>query len=166
MATPIGHSLAGLVGVAAAPSRHVPPLLLLAVVMANAPDLDFIPGLVVGRPALYHQGATHSLGGAAIASLAGALVLGRFGVPFGAAFRVAVIAYSSHLALDLVGPDRRPPYGIPLFWPLSDAHFISPVPLLPGVHHAARTDTSTGDWLRGVLAARNLRAIALEVALF
>ena len=34
----------------------------------NAPDLDFIPGLILGRPNLYHHGISHSLGAAVIFS--------------------------------------------------------------------------------------------------
>lgn len=166
MATPIGHSLAGLTALATAPRCRVMPLLVLAVVMANAADLDFLPGLFVGMPALYHHGITHSLGCAVLTSLAGALVLRRFGASFGVAFRIALIAYASHLALDLVGPDSRPPSGIPLFWPLSDRHFISPVSILPGVFHAPRTDASILDWLHGMLVARNVGAMAIEAVVF
>lgn len=166
MATPIGHSLAGLTALATAPRCRVMPMLLVAIVMANAADLDFLPGLFVGMPALYHHGITHSLGCAGIASLAAALVLRRFGAPFGVAFRIAFIAYASHLALDFVGPDIRPPFGIPIFWPLSDRHFISPVAILPGVLHAPRTDASILDWLHGMLAVRNVGAMVIETALF
>jgi inner membrane protein len=166
MATPIGHTLAGLTALTTAPRRPLRPLVLLAVVMANVPDLDFLPGILVGMPTLYHQGVTHSLAAAALASFVGAIVLRHLGLPFGAAFRVGLAAYASHLALDLVGPDARLPFGIPLFWPLSDAHFLSPVPLLPGVHHAARTESSISEWLTGILVMRNIGAMAVEVGLF
>jgi inner membrane protein len=166
VATPIGHSLAGLAALTAAPRHPVRPLLLLAVVMANAPDLDFLPGILVGRPTLYHQGISHSLTAAALASFAGGIALHHLGLPFGVAARVGLVAYASHLALDLVGPDARLPFGIPLFWPLSDTHFLSPVTLLPGVHHAAHTESDISEWLTGMLVTRNLGAMALEVGLF
>jgi membrane-bound metal-dependent hydrolase YbcI (DUF457 family) len=166
VATSIGHSLAGCVALAATRRQRSFPVLVAVIVLANAPDLDFLPGLIVGMPALYHHGITHSLGAATIAAVAGALALCRLGVPFGAGLRIAFIAYGSHLALDLVGPDIRPPSGIPLFWPLSDALFLSPVTLLPGVHHAVRADAATADWLRGILVGRNVAAIAIETFLF
>jgi inner membrane protein len=166
VATPIGHSLAGITALAVGPRRHAMPLFLLAVVMANAPDLDFLPGLLVGQPALYHQDVTHSLGFAAAAALVGALVVRRLDIPFAAGYRVGLIAYASHLALDLLGPDSRPPFGIPLLWPLSQAHVLSPVTVLPGVGHAARIDASVADWLRGMLVARNVGAVAIETAVF
>jgi membrane-bound metal-dependent hydrolase YbcI (DUF457 family) len=165
MATPIGHSLAGLTAMALAPRRDRRPLFVLALVMANLPDLDFLPGLLVGRPALHHQGISHSLGVAAAASLVAALVLRQRGIALGVAGRVALVAYTSHLALDLVGPDSRPPIGIPLLWPLSDAAVISPVTILAGFRHAGRTDASIADWLGGMLDVRNVGAVALEAVL-
>lgn len=38
--------------------RHI-ALYLFA---TNAPDLDFIPGLFLGDPDLYHHGVSHSIG--------------------------------------------------------------------------------------------------------
>jgi len=37
-------------------------LILPSAFMAVAPDLDFIPGIIVGKPTLYQQGLSHSLG--------------------------------------------------------------------------------------------------------
>ena len=74
MPTPVGHTLAALALRAA--SRELTwgtladPLLWLAVVAANAPDFDFLPGLLLGNEGLYHRGAGHSLGGAFIFSSA------------------------------------------------------------------------------------------------
>jgi len=166
MATPIGHALAG-VAVTAVLSRHTAGRLLLAsVLMANVADLDFIPGILLGRPALYHHGLTHSLGAATLASVAGALVLARLGVAPREGFAVCFLAYASHLVLDFFAPDARPPSGIPIFWPLTETYFAAPVTLLPGVHHAARTDASVIEWVFGILVARNVGVIGIEVGLF
>ena len=35
-------------------------LALTCMVLANAADLDFIPGILVGRPELFHHSFTHS----------------------------------------------------------------------------------------------------------
>ena len=36
---------------------HQRRLLAAAVALANAPDLDFVPGLVLGHPGMFHRGA-------------------------------------------------------------------------------------------------------------
>jgi membrane-bound metal-dependent hydrolase YbcI (DUF457 family) len=165
MATPIGHALAGyaVLGVLAGRVARRPAMVVVAVAMGNIPDLDFLPGLILGAPALYHQGITHSLGTALALSVLVALVLRRVDMPFASTFVVSILAYTSHLALDFFGPDARPPYGQLLLWPLSDARFVAPVVLLPGVQHAAATSASTVEWVSGILHAVNLRAIVIEV---
>ena len=165
MATPLGHALAGYAVynfTKAAQGRDDLSLMLLCVFMATAPDLDFLPGLLVGRPALFHQSITHSLGAAMLVSLGAAGVWGLRSRSFPAVFSYCLVAYLSHLILDLLGPDQRPPYGIPLLWPSSEAHFISPVPILLGVRHAATATASTQEWVLGLLDLHNLAAIAWE----
>jgi LexA-binding, inner membrane-associated putative hydrolase len=77
MATPVGHSLAGyaIYRFLVPGEDHRPALLLVAVGMANAPDLDFVPGILAGAPATYHQGGSHSLAFAAAAGVTGAVML-------------------------------------------------------------------------------------------
>jgi inner membrane protein len=166
MATPFGHSLAGFAVHTFVPSVNRDRLsLAVCIIMANAPDLDFLPGILVGRPALYHQGITHSIGFALLVSLGTAAVYRTWGKSFSLIFTSALLAYLSHLAIDFFGPDGRLPYGEPLFWPISDSHFISPVPVFLGAHHAASTFGSTQEWIRGILTAHNIRAIVLEIVL-
>ena len=164
MATPLGHSLAGYaLARRAAGGRPPLALALLGVVMANAPDLDFVPGILAGHPALYHQGPTHSLGFGLLASLAvaGACALADRRA-FAPILALGVLAWTSHLLLDMLGPDGRPPYGIPLFWPIADLHVRASVPIFLGVHHADSTGASTAEWLLSLLHLRNLAALALE----
>lgn len=168
MAGPLGHSLAGVLvyqtaGGEAAKGRRVA---VLCVAAAVAPDLDFLPGLIVGMPALYHQGISHSVLFASLASLVLALGFGRAGRSWPRLWAVLFIAYASHLVIDLFGPDARPPFGVPLFWPLTDQPFLAPVKLFMGFHHAGRTGASTAEWMRGVLSLRNVAALAVEVAWF
>jgi inner membrane protein len=167
MATPFGHSLAGFAVYTFAPSvnRNRLNLVLLCIIMANAPDLDFLPGIIAGRPALYHQGITHSIGFALLISLGAAAVYRLWGQSFPLIFFSAFVAYLSHLAIDFFGPDGRLPYGEPLFWPISDRYFISPIPVFSWLHHVALTYGSTQEWLRGILSVHNIRAIVLESVL-
>ena len=165
MATPLGHSLAGyaicqfVTPKTSNPSRDWQ---LLSISMAQLPDLDFLPGFLMGRPTLYHQGITHSIGFALLISLGTAIICRLRGKPFSAAFSLCFLSYLSHLLLDMLSPDGRLPYGIPLLWPLSSAHFTGPMALLLGVHHADSHLASVWDWVKSLLHPSNLAALALE----
>lgn len=168
MATPIGHGLAGygvslLLGRRGEPRPLLPAL--VAVAASLAPDLDFLPGLLRGSPALYHHGISHSLGFALAAGLLAALLLPLPGWRRRTVFWLVFLAYSSHLLLDLVGPDARPPLGIPLFWPLSPDYHLSPLTLLLGVRHSGVTAAPTAEWIAAILHWYNLVAVALELLL-
>jgi len=171
MATPVGHALAGYAIYRARPraateASNTP--LFIGLLLAVAPDFDFIPGLLINQPSRYHQGVSHSLGVALVVSIATtlcyALLTGQrqrkwHWLPF------FFCAYASHLLLDLFGPDSRPPYGIPLLWPLSDATYLAPVTLLPGVGHGGLLPVRTRDWLGVVLRWRNVFAVGVEILL-
>jgi inner membrane protein len=124
MALCFTHATAGyLVYEAVRPAGpHRPLLLAASVLLANAPDLDFLPGLVIGEPAAFHRGPTHSLAGVALVVVVATALgwrrpLGR-GPAWWAGFAAA--AYGAHLVVDFLTVDARAPYGAPLFWPLSD----------------------------------------------
>ena len=75
--------------------------LALYLFAANAPDLDFIPGFLIGDPNRYHHGVSHSIGFAVLFALAFSLVLvlvkrGSIGRNFGTFFAL----YCSHIGLD------------------------------------------------------------------
>src|SRR5206468_12289176 len=106
-----------------------------------------------------------SVGSALLISLLAALVLQINKVSVKKGFLVCFFAYLSHLVLDLFGPDERPPYGIPLLWPISSKYFISPVSIFLGVHHAGTSSTSTLEWIRAIFHPYNLGAIAAEILL-
>jgi membrane-bound metal-dependent hydrolase YbcI (DUF457 family) len=167
MASPLGHALAGYAVGRAGGAPGAADLRLCAVcaVLAVAPDLDFAPGILLGRPALYHQGLSHSLAFAALAGTVAALALGDERLGFRRLWAVCAAAYGSHLLIDWLGRDLRPPAGIPLLWPFSDQAFLSPVALLPGIDHAATSDVSNGEWLAAIFSLGNARALALELGL-
>lgn len=168
MATPIGHILAGyaLYKISRA-SREASPrnLLIMSIIVAVSPDFDFVPGLVMGNPALFHQGITHSLGFALLVSVVIAGLCYVRGVSFQFIFTLCFVAYLSHLLIDFFGHDLRPPYGIPLLWPVSETYFISPKPIFWGVHHAPSTYASIREWVDGIVGMHNLHAIGVEIAL-
>ena len=79
MATSIGHYLFGLsVAKVLAREDDEKKLTPWLATISCLPDLDMIPGLLVGNPARFHHGASHSFAGAAIFSLLGLLGLKWF----------------------------------------------------------------------------------------
>ena len=153
MATPLGHLLAGAaLGVAFGGCGRRRTSAVVGAVAAAAPDLDFVPGLILGDPSRFHHAQSHSLLFVLVA--AGLTVLlfrqGRWGLG-----TLVGLAYASHLMLDLVTMDTSDPRGIPLLWPIWPGVFQSPIVLLPNVQH------SSGP----VLSIHNLKLALLETLL-
>lgn len=121
-----------------APAQKAEPwFFALIAFLAIAPDLDFLPGLVVGEAGRYHRGPTHSFGGAVLATAAIAWATTRWSARQlpnrgrGWWFGFVGATYCAHLLLDFVMPDTRGPAGIPLFWPLHGDLVAAPLPV-PG----------------------------------
>lgn len=133
MSTPLGHALAGAAaGLGGRPETSLRRLLAVGALMGAAPDLDFVPGLIVGEAARFHHGPSHSL----------AFALAVAGVAWLVASRdrwrwalVAGLSYTSHLLLDALTADPGPEVGLQLFWPVSEAYVASPFRPLPRVLH-------------------------------
>lgn len=92
-------------------------------VVANIPDLDFIPGILVGDPTRFHHFESHSL----FFGLVVSFLLSKISrAPFWALLLVGL----SHPLLDLLTWDSYGFYsdhhGIPLFWPFSN-HMVDPL---------------------------------------
>lgn len=158
MPTPVGHALAGLaLGPLFAWRRpFISPGwdLALFVGVSQLPDLDFLPGLLLGRPEAFHHGASHSLGAAALVGLLAWLV----GRGRGEAWRWALMAFGlvlAHALIDALGLDYRHPYGVPLAWPL-DGRYLTP-------DWAFFLDVRRGPLGWDVLW-HNLKAVGLELA--
>lgn len=92
---------------------------MLAVV-AVAPDLD----LLVGD----HRGFSHSVGAACIAGAIAWVITRR--PRWGAA---VAIAWASHVLLDWMSHDTRPPIGVMAFWPLTRDYYKSSLDVFPAV---------------------------------
>ncbi len=144
MATPIGHALVGGLFYFTGNRSHTVdvPLLLVYVFFANAPDLDFLPGILVGNPSAFHHGITHSLGFgvlfAAVAATALTVTWQRF-ANYGL-LKLALMGfllYASHLLVDFFTLDDSFPYGMPLFWPFSNHYVHAPIYIIPNVLHSA-----------------------------
>lgn len=168
MPSPAGHSLIGLaIGlgyylparagwrgtVRALRELRVP--LLVAVFLANLPDLDFLPGVFSGDINAFHHGYTHTLGWIVLVS-AGLWLLrrawgGRVGVRW---FSLLFLLLGTHLLADWVTADGRAPYGIMALWPFSDEYWICPVSVFDRLQKA--------DWSE-VFRLYNFRTAGREV---
>ena len=164
MPSPVLHTLpAVLIAKAAAGTstkRNETVLIASAVVAANVPDLDFVPGILVGDPGMFHHLASHSLSAAVVFGVLSALVARLAHYP--AAGRLGLVtglAYVSHLLLDATAPLDDAGRGVPLFWPLSYRMFVSPIRLFMGIG----LEPSRGGLIASVMTAHNMVALGLEV---
>jgi membrane-bound metal-dependent hydrolase YbcI (DUF457 family) len=140
--SPIGHALGGLAAAwTVAPRRNWEAAAILAAV-AIAPDLD----LIVGD----HRGISHSLG-AACAAGAMAWILTRRS-RWGAAI---ALAWASHVLLDWLSNDTRPPIGVMALWPLTHDYYKASIEIFPAV---SRRYWTARFWIY------NTKAAAVEIA--
>jgi membrane-bound metal-dependent hydrolase YbcI (DUF457 family) len=149
MPTPLAHGVAGYAaGRTFRPDWRSWRFMVLASIIASLPDLDFIPGILIGDAGAFHRRATHSFFAAFVFALPIALVLWKLGARlmagrsdastaggsspapgFGAWYGFVVAVYASHLLLDLVSLDLVENSGLQLAWPFSRAYFSAPLPL-------------------------------------
>jgi hypothetical protein len=116
----VGHLLAGASAYAAGSGSgaHAKTLLALVLVGSLAPDLDFVPGILIGDLRAFHHGISHSLMSAAAFGVLVYLVA-IWSMPDSAA-RAAVLAataYAVHVVLDFASVTEG--RGVPLLWPVS-----------------------------------------------
>jgi membrane-bound metal-dependent hydrolase YbcI (DUF457 family) len=170
MALPIAHAAAGYLVHRAAhrgPSRGDPAKVwrhaALFMLVGNLPDFDFLIGFVVGRPGLVHRGVSHSLLAVVVFGALAGWVGRRWrdarflpnAVAFGA-------AYASHLLVDWLTMDSRPPLGGQFLWPFSDTYYISPVPIFGEVW---LNGTTRAGFISTVLAWPTMLVLAREIAI-
>lgn len=167
VSSPFGHSIPGYI-FAAYESKtlkvHNAKKILFYTFLANAPDLDFVPGALMGMPNLFHHGISHSLGAGVLFSLMVTFLIGRKENLYKRLFLICFSLYCSHLFLDYVSVDGRLPIGIPLFWPLSNEYLIFPHPILPPILHSSLDHATIGQFLDGFFSVHNLWVALLELA--
>jgi membrane-bound metal-dependent hydrolase YbcI (DUF457 family) len=144
MPSPVGHALAGVAIARLAPSRH---RVLACATLAAVPDLDLLLPIM-------HRTATHSVTAVGLVFIVAAAVTGK--VTRWRNAGLFALSYASHLLLDWLGADHRPPFGVQMLWPFSRRWFISGVDLFPQTTRALFT--------RAALL-QNLHAIAVEAAI-
>jgi inner membrane protein len=97
-------------------------LVTLYLFAANAPDLDFLPGLFTGDLGQFHHGPSHSIAFAVVFGILAAVVFPQRIY----AFAVGLSLYLSHVLLDYLVQDPSPPFGVLLFWPFSKQYYMAP----------------------------------------
>lgn len=161
MPSPLGHVLGGTAVYLIATNNENRSKLTLGVTILGSvvPDFDFVPGVIIGEPAAFHHGISHSL---PFAFFFGALVF--FIVCRVENMRTAVqtgimagLAYASHLVLDLVSVTEG--RGIPIIWPLTSDRFGVNLQLLGHFQHGR---LAQGIW--SVVRWENLPALTREAA--
>ncbi len=143
MPSPVGHSMIGLaIGLGFAVPRGTPwrqwavaarrhrAALLLGVILGNAPDIDYVPGVLTGDLNAFHHYYTHTLGWVMLVAIA-TWMIWRAVQPDIAVRHFAFVSAClfSHLLADWATRDTSWPYGIMLWWPFSREHVIAAVPV-------------------------------------
>jgi len=163
--SPIAHGLAGLAiaHISLVKGWARPPRLFWIAALgfaAIAPDLDFVPGLLIGQPYRFHHGPTHSLFAVLVFGVMTATIarlmridgLRWFGV-------LMAMGYLSHLLLDAFTVETNQPFGMPIFWPLTNDPLRMPFHLFLDIQSEKRT----GNFLANLMMWHNARAIAREI---
>jgi inner membrane protein len=139
MPSPVGHSI---IGLALGAGFLLPRttwrklfhevwnrrfLFLAILFLANLPDLDYLPGILVGDLHAYHHQFTHSLVFAVTLSAFTLVAWQRCRPPVTRTLTTLVYALLvSHLLADWMCQDGSEPYGIMWFWPFSERYTLAP----------------------------------------
>jgi membrane-bound metal-dependent hydrolase YbcI (DUF457 family) len=108
----------------------IPTVLLTLAGSSLLPDLDVIPGVLLGDFRRFHNTASHSLFAGVLSAVVIASAAARKRKDAWIAwFSASLLAYELHLFFDLFTGER----GLMLFWPFASTRYIAPVKLFYGV---------------------------------
>ena len=117
--SPVAHSAIGLLGWQRFSGKKNLKTLMLFILIANLPDIDFVPYLLLGQKALnFHQYFTHNIFFVVLTAMAAWLFF-KTKKERAALLLVAL----SHLLLDFLTIDGSTPIGFRLFYPFSQQLF-------------------------------------------
>lgn len=137
-------------------------LLLIVVILANLPDLDFLPGIFIGQPNYFHHGPTHSILLAVITAVLAYIISSKYfdELDKKSYALMLLLAAISHTLLDYFSKDTGHPYGVPLLWPLNNTFYISSVSLFSDI---ARSDEPGIAFIMSIFNTHNFIAVAGEL---
>lgn len=155
MALPIAHSC---IGIAFGIWRFVPRCgswnealrlawerrgeLFVCLLIANAPDIDLIFGILAGDLNRFHQAGTHTLAGILVIA-AGLWLYGKYALKNRSpvfAFWFVFLLLASHLIIDIFTADTKRPIGLMLAWPFSDEYWHAKVSIFRAPAKKSITD--------------------------
>jgi membrane-bound metal-dependent hydrolase YbcI (DUF457 family) len=111
-----------------------------ALFLSLLPDVDAVPGILLGELHRFHNNLTHSILAACLAAVVcGWIARGLHAVRPALWFRLALLCCGSHVAMDYFTGGR----GVLLFWPFSISRFQSPVILFHGLKWSAHLRDGT-----------------------
>ena len=131
---------------------------LFYIFLCNLPDIDFLPGFLIGEPNRFHHGISHTLGAALLAALVLGIVFHLWKEKFWSVTCVTFFAYYVHVLMDYFTEDFRLPYGVMLFWPLDSNYYISKILVFKKVF---RSDLSS-TFFSTFLSRQNIETFILE----
>ncbi|MFQ5648747.1 MAG: metal-dependent hydrolase [bacterium] len=167
MPLPVAHSMMGYVLHDTLPQERKLTTwksLLLFVLLANLPDIDFLPGLILGKPNLFHRHyLSHSLG---ISVMVG-FVFAMFTChnkreKLFTHFLIFTSVYFSHVFLDAFSFDTAQPVGVPMLWPFSQEYIVSPFPIFIAV----KKSNNSATFFQNLFIMHNLGAALWEFLVF
>ena len=163
MPSPVGHillafTISGVPKSGVVFTRWWPVLVLFA---AIAPDLDFLPGIIVGDPNRFHHGPTHSITAAVVFTVVIALLFRSLSK---AQMLVLFLVYAGHVLADTLARDLGAPYGVPLFWPFDSHYYIAPVTLFSNFSHGTHND-GLSSVIQDIFSVHNLWTVTIEIAI-
>jgi len=181
MPLPVAHSLAGYAIAEATDIRLAKKTWInvsIFAALANLPDIDYLPGFLLGQPNRFHHLWTHSLGFALLVGLLGGFICWRQrrnliqaekpAPQFGLYFLMISAAVFSHCVLDLFTEDSSPPYGMLMLWPFDQGFYDVTWNLFPSTHKSNESATffaSLFQWHNVKIALREFLMMASIVGL-
>lgn len=139
MPSPYAHLIAGItiatpyLSTKAKALRHKEDIATL-IGFSLLPDLDVIPGLMLGDIAAHHNQFTHSMAFGLSVCLLYSIIRRVAPAPrsFGRTFTLSATAYGLHLLMDFLNYGR----GLMLFWPFTEQRYAPPVLLFYGLRRS------------------------------
>lgn len=137
MSSPIGHTFIsfGLYYLFIGKAQRVFSewrMLLFTLIIGNLPDVDFIPGILMGNMNMFHEAYSHTVGFALMIGFLiwffGSLLKFKNSKQLGF-FSFALIFI--HVFTDTFNVDSRNPVGVMLFWPIDGRYFHMQTQIFP-----------------------------------
>jgi len=163
MPSPIGHSIVGYLGYRYGfqnKENGNMKAMFFCILCANLPDLDFLPGLIIGQSDRFHGGISHSMGVSFIlASIMPLALSTKNAKGLGRIWLLLLGIFISHPILDFLAIDTGYPFGKPLFWPISADYYQSPILLFSDVWRSP----SSSDFFISLFSWHNFYAVLREI---